>query len=98
MGDQSDRGVQRRRVRDRLALAQRQWGSIARNRDLLRPEVSEKEISAIVLATTPNIGFYVGVIVLAIIAPYVAAFGYLLIAIVSVLRARGDEAAPAHGG
>ena len=31
--------------------------------------MSEKEINAIALATTPNIGFYVGVIVLAILAP-----------------------------
>jgi hypothetical protein len=32
--------------------------------------------------------------VLAIIAPRVAARGYLAIAIVAVLRARGDEVAP----
>ena len=52
------------------------WGLIARNRRLLRPEVSEKEIGVISGATTPNVGFYVGVIVLAILAPRVAAFGY----------------------
>ena len=53
--------------------------------------MTEKEITAITLATTPNIGFYVGVIVLAFIAPKVAAFGYLVIAIVAVLRTRGDS-------
>ncbi len=66
------------------------WTSIARDRDLLKPEVSEKEINAILIATTPNHGFYVAVIVLAIFAPKVAAFGYLLIAIFALLRMRGD--------
>ena len=70
------------------------WGSIARDRGLLKPEVGEKEINAIMLATTPNLGFYIGVIVLAIFAPKVAAFGYLLIAIVAVVRARGDQTPP----
>ncbi len=70
------------------------WGSIARDRGLLKPEVSEKEINAIMLATTPNLGFYIGVIVLAIFAPKVAAFGYLLIAIVALLRTRGDQTPP----
>ena len=67
------------------------WGSILRDRHVLKPEVTEQEINAITLATTPNIGFYVGVIVLAFIAPKVAAFGYLVIAIVAVLRTRGDS-------
>ena len=56
--------------------------------------MSEQEINAILLATTPNLGFYVGVIVLAIFAPRVAAFGYLVIAVIGVFRARGDEGTP----
>ena len=71
------------------------WGSIARDRHLLKPEVSEKEINAILIATTPNHGFYIGVIVLAIFAPKVAAFGYLFIAIFALLRMRGDRTPPA---
>ena len=71
------------------------WGVIARDRDLLKPEVSEQEINAILVATTPSLGFYVGVIVLAIFAPRVAAFGFLVIAIVAVLRVRGDQLRPA---
>lgn len=71
------------------------WRSIAHRRDLLRPAVSDQEIEALLRATTPNIGFYVGAIVLAILAPHVAAFGYLLSAIVLVARARGDQAATA---
>ena len=70
------------------------WGAISRDRDLLKPEVSEQEINALLVTTTPNLGFYVGVIVLAIFAPRVAAFGFLVIAIVAVLGARGGQAKP----
>ena len=53
--------------------------------------MTEDEIKAITLATTPNVGFYVAMIALAFIAPRVAIFGYLVIAIVAVLRTRGDS-------
>jgi len=39
--------------------------------------------------------FYIGATALAVLAPRVAAFGYLVIAVVSILRARGDEVAEA---
>ena len=68
------------------------WAAAVRDRRVLRPEMSEKEISAIALSTTPNIGFYVGVMVLAVFVPRVAVFGYLVIAIVALLRMRGDRA------
>jgi uncharacterized membrane protein len=67
------------------------WGTAAQNRHLLRPDVSEQEINAILLAAGPNIGFYGIFVVLALVAPRIAAFGYLVVAIVSVLRAHGDE-------
>ena len=70
------------------------WGSVARDRHLLRPDVTAKEFNAIARATIPSIGFYIGVIVLAIQAPKIAVFGYLVIAIVAVLRARGDSTPP----
>lgn len=70
------------------------WGVIRRERDLLKPEVSEQEINALLVATTPSLGFYVGVIVVAIFAPRVAAFGYLAIGVIGVLRAHGDQATP----
>jgi uncharacterized membrane protein len=70
------------------------WGVIRREPDLLKPEVSEQEINAILAATAPSLGFYVGVIVLAIFAPRVAAFGYLAIAVIGVLRAHGDQGTP----
>jgi TMEM175 potassium channel family protein len=69
------------------------WGTIARDRELLKPEVTDKEVNAILVAATPSIGFYVGATALAIVAPRVAAFGYLVIAVLSVLRARGDQPA-----
>jgi hypothetical protein len=56
--------------------------------------VSDAEVNAILVATSPSIGFYAGAIALAIVAPQVAAFGYLAIAVVGVLRAKGDETAP----
>jgi TMEM175 potassium channel family protein len=67
------------------------WGAVARDRSLLKPDVSEKEVDAIARATTPKLGFYVAVILLAFLAPKAAAFGYLAIAIFAVLRARGDR-------
>jgi hypothetical protein len=67
------------------------WASVTSERSLLRPEVGEEEVDAITRATTPNLAFYAGAIVLALLAPYAAAFGYLAIAIIAILRARGDS-------
>jgi uncharacterized membrane protein len=67
------------------------WGAVASERSLLKPDVSEKEVDAIARATTPKLGFYLAVILLAFIAPKVAAFGYLVIAIFALLQARGDR-------
>jgi uncharacterized membrane protein len=71
------------------------WREVAADRTLLRPEVSQAEVDRILVGSTHNIGFYVGVNVLAVLAPRVAAFGYLVIAVVSVLRAHGDADVPA---
>jgi hypothetical protein len=49
-------------------------------------------VDAILRAATPNIAFSVGVTALALVAPHVAAFGYLVIAVSLVLRARRDAA------
>lgn len=68
-------------------------GVVALDRRVLKQGVSVREVNAILVATTPSIGFYVGVIVLAILAPELAAFGFLFIAVFGVLRARGDEQA-----
>jgi uncharacterized membrane protein len=76
------------------ALVGALWRAITREPGLLKPEVSEQEINAILIATSPSLGFYVAVIVLAVFAPRVAVFGYLVIAIVGVLRAHGEQARP----
>jgi len=68
------------------------WGAVARNRELLRPEVTDEEVTSILLATSPSIGFYAAAIALALLAPQIAALAYLVIAVVGVLRARGDDA------
>ena len=70
------------------------WGAVAADRELLEPEVTDEEVRAILVATSPNLAFYAGVTAIALAAPRVAAFGYLAIAVVGVLRARGDERQP----
>ena len=67
------------------------WATAASDRALLRREVSEEEVNAILRATSPNVGGYVGVIVMAILFPRVAAVGFLVIAVALVLTARGDS-------
>ena len=69
------------------------WRAVARDRRLLMPEVGDDEVKAILLASSPSIGFYAAAIALAIVAPRAAAVGYLLIAVVAALRVRGDEPA-----
>jgi len=64
------------------------WGVVARDPELLEPDVSENEVNAILLRTTPGLGFYAAVIAVAIVAPHLAAFGYLVIAIVAVANVR----------
>ena len=73
--------------------------AIARDRTLLHERVGDDEVRALLRAVTPNLGFYVTVIVLAVLAPRAAAIGYLMIAAVGVMRARGDNAStvPAAG-
>jgi uncharacterized membrane protein len=74
------------------------WAVVDQDRSLLKPEVSEEEVRAILVAASPNIGFYAAATIVAIVAPYVAAFGYLAIAVLAVLRARGDETVRAELG
>ena len=54
------------------------WRYVARyHRDLLRPEVTEEEARSVTLRTTPSMGVYAVVVVVALLASRVAAFGYL---------------------
>jgi uncharacterized membrane protein len=70
------------------------WATAARDRRLLRPDLEQTEVDAILIATTPSIGSYVVATIVAIVLPYVAAAGYLVIAIFLVLNVRGDEPKP----
>jgi uncharacterized membrane protein len=66
------------------------WRAVASDRELLKPEVSDQEVRQIGRAAAPNIGFYAVVMGVAILVPRVAAWGYLVIAIVAMARVRGD--------
>ena len=66
------------------------WGSVSLDREILREEVGDDEIKSIALATAPSIGLYGAMIALALFLPRVAIFGYLVIAIFSLLRSHGD--------
>ena len=54
------------------------WRYVASRRDLLEPGVTDEDVTAITGVTAPNMGFYAVVLLLALLAPQVAAFGYLL--------------------
>ena len=71
------------------------WSTIARDRELLRPEVTDQEVGEILRRATPSLAFYGGFILLALLAPRVAAIGYLVVAIGNLLQIRGDEESPA---
>jgi uncharacterized membrane protein len=82
-----------------LLLVAAMWRAVAARRELLRPEVGDQEVDRILRGTAPSLGSYIAVTLVAIIAPHVAAFGYLLIAIMLVVRARGSAQpeGTAHG-
>jgi uncharacterized membrane protein len=67
------------------------WGAATLDRRVLRPEVTDEEIRSLALATAPNIGLYVAMLVLTLFSPRAAIFGYLVIAVVALLRSPGDE-------
>ena len=66
------------------------WGAVARQPKLLRAGVTEDEVRKLLVTTTPNIGFYAAMLVVAIFAPHIAAIDFFVIAVLLVLRARGD--------
>lgn len=67
------------------------WRSAARRPELLDPEVGDEEIRRMSLAATPSIGFYVVVVVVGLLAPQVAAFSFLVVAIAVVITVRGED-------
>ena len=63
----------------------------ARNRGLVEPDVSHDEIMRRVRAARPSVALYVLAMGLAIVAPHVAAFVYLVIAFVGVALAQSER-------
>ncbi len=60
-----------------------------------RPELIEEdgreEVVALAAQSSPNLAFYVAVLALAFLAPKVAAFGFLAIAVLAIARSRGES-------
>lgn len=76
------------------ALVSTLWHYIATHRDLLEPGVPDSVVAKITEQVAPNIAFYGVVTLFAIVAPQLAALGFLAIAIVALFRIRGDSARP----
>jgi hypothetical protein len=70
------------------------WAATARRPELLQADVTKEEVEDLVQGTRPSIALYLVGGAIALVQPQVAVFGFLLIAVVAVLRARGDETAP----
>ncbi|HWB56724.1 MAG TPA: TMEM175 family protein [Gaiellaceae bacterium] len=67
---------------------------IAGHPGFVREGVTKEELKAASSRSTPNLAFYGAVLVLAIVAPQVAAFGFLLIALaIPILAARAAPSA-----
>jgi uncharacterized membrane protein len=67
------------------------WRTVSRRPELLEPDVDRAEIDRIALSSAPHIGFYLLVTLVAIVAPQIAALGFLLIAVAVVVTARGED-------
>ena len=69
------------------------WRAAAGDPGLLEADVDPMEIKEIARASSPSFVFYGGVMVVALVAPPAAAFGYLAIAVAAVMTARGEAPA-----
>jgi uncharacterized membrane protein len=67
------------------------WAATGRRPELLQADVTKEEVEDLVQGTRPSIALYLVGGAIALVQPQVAVFGFLLIAVVAVLRARGDE-------
>lgn len=69
------------------------WRYVAGRRELLEPGVGDAEVAQLMRRIAPSTGFYVLALALSVLVPQVAAFGYLAIAVLAVLRGAPDRAA-----
>jgi uncharacterized membrane protein len=56
--------------------------------ELLHPQARATELEDLARQITPGLGFYAAVLALSIVAPHLAAFGYLAVAILGVVSPR----------
>lgn len=66
------------------------WQTVARRPGLLEDQVDPEEVRRIAWVSSPSFTFYGAVMLVALVAPPAAAFGYLAIAVAAVLTARGE--------
>lgn len=74
-----------------VILASTLWRAAARERDIIKPEVTDAEIHAVSRAMNPNMATYALATLLAPAAPRAAAIVLLVAAVLSISRARGDR-------
>jgi hypothetical protein len=64
---------------------------VASRPELLHPQATPESLETLARQITPGLGFYALIFALAIVAPHVAAFGYLAIAIAGVVSPHVGE-------
>lgn len=60
------------------------WGYAVRRR-LVRPDADDQEVRTLTHRLTPGLAGYLGLILLGLVLPLVAVFGYLAIALVLII-------------
>jgi uncharacterized membrane protein len=70
---------------------------VARRGDLVHEGVPREHVEAAAARTRPNLGFYAVVLVLAVLAPRLAAFGFLAIALLALTPSRRPSGTRAGG-
>jgi hypothetical protein len=63
---------------------------VGRRGDLVHEGIQRDHIMAAAARTRPSLGFYSGVLVLALVAPRLAAFGFLAIALLALAPSRSS--------
>jgi uncharacterized membrane protein len=66
------------------------WEAVRRRPELLEPDVTAAEVARFRRRTAPGVGFYGAIVVLSVLAPRVAAIGFLAIAVWIIVVAPGD--------
>lgn len=67
------------------------WRVVANTTDLVDPEVDKEALQRIAVRSAPSIGFYIAITLLAVVAPRIAAVGYLIIAVSALMTAKGED-------